>query len=124
MLTLISNLVYGVRCYVNCRLLPALYADEKSKRDYLKMEPNNIVDNGNGLGYNTNNDVYDAVAEHYLNQPILVKMDEQNVLNDNSCQHEELIPNPKDTIGDAVYHGCANKKCGVGFYIRPNEDKN
>ena len=43
------------------------------------------------LMYNTSNDVNDAVVEHYLNQPVIVKMDEQKSVNDTSCQHEELI---------------------------------
>lgn len=84
------------------------------------MEPNNFVDNAHGLGYNTSNDVNDAVVEHYLNQPILVKMDEQASVNDTSCRHEELVPDPTDKIGEAIYHGCSNRKCGVGFYIRPD----
>ena len=48
----------------------------------------------------------------------VVKMDEQAPINDTECRHETLVANPKDTLGDAVYHGCANYKCGVGFYIR------
>lgn len=80
----------------------------------------NLVDNGHPIGYNVANDVYDAVAEHYLNQPVIVKMDEQKPVNDTTCRHETLIPDYDDTIGEAIYHGCANKKCGQGFYIRPN----
>ena len=77
------------------------------------------------LLYNTQSDdvIYDAVAEHYLNQPYIVKMDEQKPLNDTKCKHETLVSHPTDTIGDAVFHGCANKKCGVGFYIHPTENK-
>ena len=84
------------------------------------MESNNFVDNASGLSYNSSNDVYDAVVDHYLNQPVIVKMDEQKSVNDTSCRHEELVADPDDTIGEAIYHGCTNRKCGVGFYIRPN----
>jgi len=45
-------------------------------------------------------------------------------LNDQECRHETLVADPEDTIGDAVYHGCQNPKCGIGFYIRPNANKN
>jgi hypothetical protein len=69
---------------------------------------NKSVDNVTGMGYDTGND----------DNAFVVKMDEQRPAHDAECKHETLIPNPKDTIGDAVYHGCANKKCGVGFYIQ------
>jgi hypothetical protein len=80
-----------------------------------------VFDNAQQVGYNESNthDAYDAVADHYLNQPHIVKMDEQSPLNDTDCKHETLIPDLEDTLGDAVYHGCANYKCGVGFYIQP-----
>lgn len=83
----------------------------------------NNVDNAHGLSYNEGNDIYDAVAEHYLNQPHIVKMDEQKPLNDTQCRHETLVPDPDDKIGDAVFHACANHKCGVGFYIHPTKNK-
>lgn len=50
---------------------------------------------------------------------VVVKMDEQVPIHDTECKHKTLIPDPTDTIGDAVYHGCSNKECIVGFYIRP-----
>ena len=87
------------------------------------MNPNNNVDLSSGLSYNVPNDVNDAVVEHYLNQPTLVKMDEQKPVNDTSCRHETLVADPTDKIGDAVFHACANYKCGVGFYIHPTENK-
>jgi len=48
----------------------------------------------------------------------IVKMDEHAPINDTECRHENLIPDPDDTIGDAMYHGCSNRLCGVGFYIK------
>ena len=87
------------------------------------MNPNNNVDNGHSLSYNGSNDVNDAVVEHYLNQPVLVKMDEQKPVNDTNCRHETLVADETDKIGDAVFHACANYKCGVGFYIHPTENK-
>lgn len=76
------------------------------------MMVQNNVDSPSDLSYNVVNDENVAI----------VKMEEQKPVNDTSCRHEKLIPEPKDTIGNAVYHGCANYKCGVGFYIRINED--
>ena len=67
----------------------------------------NSVDNSNDIGYNVPNDENVEV----------VKMDEQAPINDTECKHETLIPDPTDMIGDAVYHGCANPKCGRGWYI-------
>lgn len=87
------------------------------------MNPNNNVDLSSGLSYNEGNDIYDAVADHYLNQPHLVKMDEQKPINDTDCRHETLVADPTDKIGKAIYHSCANHKCGVGFYIQPTENK-
>lgn len=87
------------------------------------MMPNNNVDLSGGVGYNEGNDIYDAVADHYLNQPHVVKMDEQKAINDTDCRHETLVADPTDTIGEAIYHACANNKCGVGFYIHPTENK-
>lgn len=84
------------------------------------MDGNNFVDVPSGIGYNVGNDVNEAVVEHYLNQPQIVKMDEQAPVNDTSCRHEELVADPNDMIGEAIYHGCTNRKCGVGFYIRPD----
>lgn len=68
---------------------------------------NNSVDTSPQNGYNVNND---------LNE-IVIKMDEQAPIHDTECKHDSLVADPQDTIGDAVYHGCANTKCGVGFYI-------
>ena len=88
------------------------------------MNGNNPVDNGQGLSYNVNQDaINEAVVEHYLNQPHVVKMDEQKPINDTDCRHETLVADPTDTIGEAIFHACANKKCGVGFYIHPTENK-
>lgn len=88
------------------------------------MNPNNNVDLSSGLSYNEGNDIYDAVAEHYLNQPLLVKMDEQKAINDTACRHETLVADPEDKLDNgAIYHGCVNAKCGVGFYIQPTENK-
>lgn len=71
----------------------------------------NSVDISDQVGYNVSNDENVEV----------VKMDEQKPINDTECRHETLIPDPEDTIGDAVYHGCSNYKCGVGFYIKPQK---
>lgn len=70
----------------------------------------NHVDNSNQVGYNVPNDENVEV----------VKMDEQRPINDTECRHETLVPDATDTIGEAIYHGCANRQCGVGFYITPN----
>ena len=87
------------------------------------MEPNNFVDNLPGLGYNEPNDVNEAIVEHYLSQPQIVKMDEQAPVNDTKCRHETLVPDPSDKLDSgAIYHGCANAKCGLGFYILVNEE--
>ena len=48
----------------------------------------------------------------------VVKMDEQRPVNDTECKHEEFVVDPTDTIGEAIYHGCTNPKCGLGFYIK------
>jgi hypothetical protein len=70
----------------------------------------NSVDGSDKVGYNRpQDDINDFV----------VKMDEQRPVNDIECKHTTLVPDPTDTIGDAVYHGCDNPKCGIGFYIRP-----
>lgn len=66
------------------------------------------VDFSTKLGYNVDND----------NMNFVVKMDEQAPINDTECRHETLVPDPNDTLGKAVYHGCVNRKCGVGFYIQ------
>lgn len=73
---------------------------------------NSVVDNRSISGYNEGNDINDFV----------IKMDEQSPIHDIECKHETLVADPLDTIGDAVYHGCANNKCGVGFYIQPNKN--
>lgn len=77
------------------------------------MNENN-VDKSSEIRYNDTNDLNDFV----------VKMDEQRPVNDTECKHDTLIPDPTDSIGTAVYHGCANYKCGVGFYIQPAKNKN
>lgn len=69
----------------------------------------NSVDKPADLVYNVdNNDQMNFV----------VKMDEQKPINDTECTHETLIEDPKDTLGKATYHGCANLKCGRGWYIQ------
>ena len=73
------------------------------------MNENN-VDISDQVGYNVPNDENVEV----------VTMDEQKPINDTECRHENLVPDPTDTIGEAIYHGCTNWKCGVGFYITPN----
>lgn len=100
---------------VKCKSLQALFVRRNCKKD-LTMENNynNSVDNSTHIGYNGGNDENVEV----------VKMDEQKPINDTECRHEVLIPDPKDTIGDAVYHGCANHKCGVGFYINKDDPRN
>lgn len=81
----------------------------------------NSVDIQAKLGYNvTNNDDYAQLAG--VPEPVqIVKMDEQQAVNDTECTHQTLIPDPNDTIGDAVYHGCSNYKCGRGWYIVPEK---
>lgn len=73
------------------------------------MDQNNPVDFQANLGYNDGTDDKNE---------FVVKMDEQAPVNDTECRHENLIPDLDDTMGDAIYHGCANHKCGVGFYIK------
>lgn len=77
------------------------------------MNENN-VDSSQEVVYNKGNALDDFV----------VKMDEQRPINNTECKHEVLIPDPTDTIGTAIYHGCATYKCGVGFYIQPAKNKN
>lgn len=69
---------------------------------------NNNVDISSQMGYNvdTNDD-----------SMIVVKMDEQKAIHDTACMHDQLQPDYDDTIGGAIYHGCLNPQCGVGFYI-------
>lgn len=71
---------------------------------------NNPLDIGAKNGYN--------VAKDDLNE--FVDLVAMPPINDTECRHETLVAEPEDTIGDAVYHGCVNPKCGVGFYIRPH----
>lgn len=68
----------------------------------------NNVDNSSEMMYNVNND----------ESMIVVKLDEQRPLGDAACKHVQLIAEPDDTLGEAIYHGCANPKCDVGFYLR------
>lgn len=82
---------------------------------------NNRVDTGNALGYNQGKDDEYARIAGIGPHTEIVKMDEQKPINDTECKHPILIPDPEDTIGDAVYHGCSNYKCGVGFYIQPQK---
>jgi len=86
---------------------------------------NNNVDSQNGLGYNKDNinDEYAAMAG-IPDHTQVVDMDLQKPINDVGCKHETLIPDPRDTLGDAIYHGCANEKCPVGFYIRQDKNPN
>ena len=72
---------------------------------------NNDVDFSRDLGYNVNN--------HESNVEIF-KMDEHAPINDSQHDHQ-LVADPDDTIGDAVYHGCIVPKCGIGFYIHPEK---
>lgn len=68
-----------------------------------------MLDNSQEVGYNSLND--DLYVE-------VVKMDEQSPINDTECQHPTLIPDPEDKLDNgSVYHGCANPKCGLGWYI-------
>lgn len=67
----------------------------------------NSIDFSSEIGYNTNNEINVEI----------VKMDEQKPINDTECTHETLVPDPEDKLGDAVYHGCQNYKCGRGWYI-------
>lgn len=70
----------------------------------------NNVDIPDGMVYNDTQNNDDSM--------IVVKVDEQPTLNDPQCKHDQLKPDYGDTLGDAVYHGCVNPKCGVGFYLR------
>ena len=75
------------------------------------MAPDNFaVDNTAPVGYND--------SQQHDETMIVVKMEEQKPIHDTTCRHENLVADPDDTLGDAVYHGCANPKCGVGFYIK------
>lgn len=67
------------------------------------------VDNSTGSLYNEINESYEVI-----------KMDEHAPINDTECRHETLVPDPDDILGDSIYYGCANRKCGVGFYIKPS----
>lgn len=75
------------------------------------------LDVSQGMGYNVGNELYEAVADNILSRPQIIKLEEQKPLYER-CNHEQLVANPDDVIGDAIYHGCSNPKCGVGFYIR------
>lgn len=69
----------------------------------------NNVDTTTEIGYNSNQNDENV---------IIVKMEEQSAINDTSCEHKYLVADPDDTIGDAIYYGCANPKCGRGYYGR------
>ncbi len=77
----------------------------------------NLLDNSYIISDNVSNDVHGSVVDSYLNRLEVVKMDEQKPINDTDCKHEKFVPDPNDTIGEAIYHGCANPKCGIGFYL-------
>lgn len=83
------------------------------------MENNfNSFDIPNGMVYNNGrNAINERVANSYDVPVDITKMDEQAPANDVDCRHENLVADENDVIGDAVYHGCVNRKCGVGFYI-------
>lgn len=68
----------------------------------------NSIDSSPVNGYNTGLDDTNGVE--------IVKMDEQRPINDTECEHKEFVIDPKDRIGEAVYHGCTNPRCGLGFY--------
>lgn len=72
------------------------------------MDSENAVDFSAEMGYNNTND----------ENVTIVKMDEQRPINEPECPHDDLVPDPDDSIGDAIFHGCANPKCGRGWYIR------
>lgn len=82
---------------------------------------NNSVDSQRNIGYNNNNDDEYAAIAGISNHEQVVDLSKQTPIHDTECRHETLIPNPKDTLEGAVYHGCANDKCPVGFYIQPNK---
>ena len=69
------------------------------------------VDNTSGMPYNDSNDLNEIVTDLAVVPPI----------NDIECTHSSLTADPSDTIGDAIYHGCDNRKCGMGFYIQPTK---
>jgi len=73
------------------------------------MDQNKNVDKSSETSYNVGNEK-DEIIDLSGVPPI----------NDIECQHETLVPDPTDTIGEAIYHGCSNPKCGRGWYIRPN----
>lgn len=60
-----------------------------------------------------------SYTEDNNDKNVVVKMDEQRPINDIECKHKVLIPDPTDTIGDAIFHGCGNRLCGMGWYIQP-----
>lgn len=83
------------------------------------MNPENVFDKSAEMRYNINNNgIYDTVADNLLSQPQIIKLDEHEPVNDLECKHEVIISDPTDTIGNAVYHGCANPKCGRGYYLK------
>ena len=68
----------------------------------------NNVDNSGEMMYNVGND----------DNMMVVKLDEQVPLGDPDCKHVQLIADPSDRLGKAIYHGCSNPRCDVGFYLR------
>lgn len=73
------------------------------------MEDNKIVDNHRKVGYN-DNQLYDKDE--------IIDLTGVPPLNDIECLHQTIVADLEDTIGDAIYHGCQNPKCGRGWYIR------
>lgn len=71
----------------------------------------NSVDNSNEIGYNVPKD--DTNVE-------VVDMAQVAPINDTNHEHQ-LVADPEDTLGEAIYHGCVLPKCGVGFYIQPTK---
>lgn len=77
-----------------------------------------MLDNTQPMVYNQSENVdYEAIVGDLASTHI-VKMDEQRAINDTECTHEILVEDPEDRIGKATYHGCANPKCGRGFYLQ------
>ena len=77
------------------------------------------------IGYNVSNtyDDYDAIVDHYLNRPEIVKMDEQRPINDPTCEHVYAL-DPTDRIGNSVAWMCVKDKCGRGAFYPEGYDPN
>ena len=71
------------------------------------------------MGYNEDTNDENVQVENAQTPGVeIIKMDEHKPITDSKCKHETLIPDPDDKLGEAVYHGCANPKCGQGFYLK------